>query len=782
MARQVINIGSSANDGTGDPLRTAFDKINDNFVELYGGDNDINTLDANLNTNNFAITTGVTNGDVTITPNGTGSIKLGAVKFVGTTMSSDDSTQITIAENIQTTGTLNVAGATTLGSTLSVGTSLALATGATVTGIADEDDMTSNSATQLATQQSIKAYVDAQNTAQDLDFACDDSTTLSIDLDSESLQFSGGTGITTAGTLNTVTIAIDGTVATLTGSQTLTNKVLTSPTINGATMTGNVTVDNITLNDNIISSSSNADLILDPSGTGDIKLTATSTDVTGNASVSGTLTTADITTTGNHTLTGNSTVDGTLTVKGSVNADTFISNSNGDITIDPAGTGAIVLTGPITHTGTQTTTGQLNVDNLRLDGNTISATTGGITLTPATGQNVSAGGILTAAEANFTLMEATTVRADTIQNDTSNGDISISTQGTGNINVNSLKINNLADPTAAQDAATKAYVDARDIGDLSVTGSTISAPSNADLTLTTSGTGSVSVEGIQIKGTEISSSDSTQVTIKENLHVTGNITGTITGSIDADNSTISNLEVDNFKASAIVTEAEGIGSNDNDTTIPTSAAVKDYVDARDIGDLSVTGSTISAPSNAALTLTTSGSGTIELQTDTNLTGTLSVTGNIAKTGDLIVDVSGDIVLDADGGDVFLRDGAAGNYGAFIRTGSNDLTIQSGASQAVIFTGANAAFQGTLSASGTISNSQISMEGNRIKTTASNADLQLETAGTGLIDLETPTQMTVGAVGAATHLPLDSANEIRPVGYLRIKISGTEYVIPYFNAS
>ena len=77
MARQVINIGTTANDGTGDPLRTAFDKINDNFVELYGGDNDINTLDANLNTNNFAITTGVTNGDVTITPNGTGKVVVG---------------------------------------------------------------------------------------------------------------------------------------------------------------------------------------------------------------------------------------------------------------------------------------------------------------------------------------------------------------------------------------------------------------------------------------------------------------------------------------------------------------------------------------------------------------------------------------------------------------------------------------------------------------------------------------------------------------------------------
>lgn len=35
MAKQIINIGSSANKGDGEPLRTAFDKINDNFSELY---------------------------------------------------------------------------------------------------------------------------------------------------------------------------------------------------------------------------------------------------------------------------------------------------------------------------------------------------------------------------------------------------------------------------------------------------------------------------------------------------------------------------------------------------------------------------------------------------------------------------------------------------------------------------------------------------------------------------------------------------------------------------
>ena len=36
MAKQTVNIGGVANDGTGDPLRTAFDKLNNNFDEVYG--------------------------------------------------------------------------------------------------------------------------------------------------------------------------------------------------------------------------------------------------------------------------------------------------------------------------------------------------------------------------------------------------------------------------------------------------------------------------------------------------------------------------------------------------------------------------------------------------------------------------------------------------------------------------------------------------------------------------------------------------------------------------
>ena len=115
----------------------------------------------------------------------------------------------------------------------------------------DEDGMDSNSATKLASQQSIKAYVDAQITAQDLDFSADSGGALSIDLNSESMTFTGGTGIDTTGSGNTVTFAIDSTVTTLTGTQTLTNKTLTSPTLNSPTIVS-ATATTLSLTDSSI--------------------------------------------------------------------------------------------------------------------------------------------------------------------------------------------------------------------------------------------------------------------------------------------------------------------------------------------------------------------------------------------------------------------------------------------------------------------------------------------------------------------------------------------------
>ena len=74
MAQQTINIGAVANDGTGDQLRTAFDKVNDNFVEIYtelGG-----TSLSNINISGNTIATDNTNGNLTLAPNGTGTIVL----------------------------------------------------------------------------------------------------------------------------------------------------------------------------------------------------------------------------------------------------------------------------------------------------------------------------------------------------------------------------------------------------------------------------------------------------------------------------------------------------------------------------------------------------------------------------------------------------------------------------------------------------------------------------------------------------------------------------------
>lgn len=109
-------------------------------------------------------------------------------------------------------GTLNVGG-------------VAVGGGASIGTILDEDDMVSNDDTALATQQSIKAYVDAQVTAQDLDVAADTGIA-AVDLDSQSLTLTGGTGIDTSATGQAVTFTIDSTVATLSGSQTLINKVI----------------------------------------------------------------------------------------------------------------------------------------------------------------------------------------------------------------------------------------------------------------------------------------------------------------------------------------------------------------------------------------------------------------------------------------------------------------------------------------------------------------------------------------------------------------------------
>ena len=82
MAKQTINIGSSANDGTGDPLRTAFDKVNDNFNELYSATGA--GSGQNISISGQSIISDNSNGNIQLDPNGTGEIV-----FVGDTSMGD---------------------------------------------------------------------------------------------------------------------------------------------------------------------------------------------------------------------------------------------------------------------------------------------------------------------------------------------------------------------------------------------------------------------------------------------------------------------------------------------------------------------------------------------------------------------------------------------------------------------------------------------------------------------------------------------------------------------
>ena len=471
MAQQTINIGSSANDGTGDPLRTAFDKINDNFTELYGSTSEANDLiedstpqlGGDLDVNGRRITSARSNEDIVLLPNGTGGVVASAIRIAGTTISSDDSSIININEGLVVDGTASVSGAATLSSTIAV---TGAATLSSTLGVSGATTLTTTNIDNL--------------TIQDSNITSSSNADINIT--------PGGTGSTIIGSSITIkgttissadssTINInEGLVVDGTGnfSGTLTTAALT--TVGTHTVTGQADIEGVTIKDNTISSNaSDSDLEISANGSGKV-------DVEGVSFFGTTLTAADSSTInineglvvdGTASVSGNATVGGTLgvtgvatftatpviladlTVQGSINADTIVSASNGDITIDPAGTGEINLTGPVTHTGTQTTTGQLNVDNLRLDGNVLSATSGAITLTPADGQNVTVTGTnvnFVAGEANFTLMEATTARADVIESDTSNGDLVFNTQGTGVFDFNAaIKMAEVSKPTAVAD-------------------------------------------------------------------------------------------------------------------------------------------------------------------------------------------------------------------------------------------------------------------------------------------------------------------------------------------
>ena len=201
---------------TGDRTHTVPDGPDGNFVL------DIN---ADTSTNKTFTTPTIVSGVINTSVSGTAFLDEDS-------MSSNSASKASSQQSIKAYTDLS------LSTTSATYNSITLNTSVSGSAVLDEDNMASDSATKVATQQSIKAYVDDSIDADmDLVFAAD-SGSGNIVMDSESLTLTGGTGIDTSGSSNTVTFAISNAVATLTGSETLLNKTFTSPTLNVFNFTG----------------------------------------------------------------------------------------------------------------------------------------------------------------------------------------------------------------------------------------------------------------------------------------------------------------------------------------------------------------------------------------------------------------------------------------------------------------------------------------------------------------------------------------------------------------
>ena len=166
-----------------------------------------------------------------------------------------------------------------------------------------------------------------------------------------------------------------------------------------------------------------------------------------------------------------------------------------------------------------------------------------------------------------------------------------------------------------------------DQGDVAITN--LVAPTNADLTFSTSGTGNIVLDQVTLRGTTFSSTDSSSININEGLIVDGTLN--VSGS-----TTLAGLTFPTSDGSSgLVLQTNGSGTL-------SFASVS-------VGDLSIVGSTIASPSNADLTIDPSGTGSIKLNANTDITGNLTVTGTL-DLGDSNFTNVGSIQLDSISGD------------------------------------------------------------------------------------------------------------------------------------